>query len=178
MGFNTVYIITRRRGYSTQYWKGNGGWSWYKERAHKYMKLDAAQKSVERNHPTPRERDGIRIAELQIETPARGIVAGKEPTTMADNNITVSTPATNPIQEARTHAAELETRMNRNHPGGIEERALYEDRPFKRGMLAASIAQAEQLRRIADMLEGYLATYADPAVFAFEKESTNEGKQQ
>lgn len=30
----------------------------------------------------------------------------------------------------------------------------------------ATIAQAEQLKRIADMLEGYLSIYADPAVFS------------
>lgn len=49
--------------------------------------------------------------------------------------------------------------------------AYYDERGMQDTMRAdaatwAAIAQAEQLKRIADMMEGYLAIYADPAVFS------------
>jgi hypothetical protein len=37
----------------------------------------------------------------------------------------------------------------------------------------AAIAQAEQLKRIADMMEGYLSIYADPHVFAGHSDKTD-----
>lgn len=163
----TRYYITTRPHYNVKFWGGKHGWTYHKERAHFYKTLAAADGAVKRNRESWARHLGytdITIKAVSI-TPARGIVAGKEPTTMTDNN-NVSTPKPNPIQEARRHAVELEARMNKRFPGGVEERQLYEDRPFKEGMLAASIAQAEELRRIADMLEGYLAIHADPAVLS------------
>jgi hypothetical protein len=40
------------------------------------------------------------------------------------------------------------------------------ERHYNQAAVYAAVAQAEQLKRIADMMEGYLAVYADPAVFS------------
>jgi len=40
------------------------------------------------------------------------------------------------------------------------------ERHYQQAQAYAAVAQAEQLKRIADMMEGYLAVYADPAVFS------------
>lgn len=40
----------------------------------------------------------------------------------------------------------------------------------------AQQAQAEQLKRIGDMLEGYLATYCDPAVFGQDTDELAEAR--
>lgn len=39
------------------------------------------------------------------------------------------------------------------------------DTAMQHAAIFAAVAQAEQLKRVADMVEGYLATYCDPAVF-------------
>lgn len=59
------------------------------------------------------------------------------------------------LAEARQYLGQYQRRINQDtFYGDTDERQRYEDAAYKEGMLAASIAQAEQLKRIADALYG------------------------
>lgn len=62
---------------------------------------------------------------------------------------------TNSFQQATGYIEEYERRINRDGPDS-PERALYEDRAYKRAMMHAAIAQAEALTRIAEVAETLL----------------------
>lgn len=58
------------------------------------------------------------------------------------------------IQEARNYLEQYQYRINQDtFRGDPESRTRYENAAYQKGMLQAAIAQAEQLKRIADALE-------------------------
>lgn len=50
------------------------------------------------------------------------------------------------------------------------------DEAMQHAAIFAAVAQAEQLKRIGDMVEGYLATYCDPAVFGQDSDELAEAR--
>lgn len=62
-------------------------------------------------------------------------------------------PRVDALAEARNYLEQYQYRINQDsYRGDLESRTRYEDAAYKEGMLNAAIAQAEQLKRIADAL--------------------------
>jgi hypothetical protein len=58
------------------------------------------------------------------------------------------------LQGARNYLEQYQHRINQdNYRGDLESRTRYENAAYQEGMLYAAIAQAEQLKRIADALD-------------------------
>jgi hypothetical protein len=61
------------------------------------------------------------------------------------------------LQEARDYLNQYQYRINQDsYRGDLESRTRYENAAYQEGMLQAAIAQAEQLTRIADILDRYV----------------------
>jgi len=78
------------------------------------------------------------------------------------------------LQEARSFLEAYQYRINQDtYHGDLESRTRYENCAYQEGMLQAAIAQAEQLKRIADSLEYYVGKPepVDPVLADYHKNS-------
>jgi phage terminase Nu1 subunit (DNA packaging protein) len=65
------------------------------------------------------------------------------------------------LQNAISYLSDYQYRINQDtYHGDLESRTRYENAAYHEGMLSAAIAQAEQLKRIADALENISGAYS------------------